>query len=381
MAWKMLKGLVPKLPSLTWRPSRQVLSRVVLGALLAGALVGTYFWGRNSAMHDSRLTELMARVPNFMNTSQGSGAKEVVADLCDGQVVVTRRELGDYLVDRLGGERVDFLINRKIIDLACQAQGIKISDAEIKAQFDEDLKGFGCTEDQFVRNILRKYNKSLFEYKEDVIRPKLALQQFCRERVRKSIGEDDLKNAFEAKFGEKVQVRLIVLMQQQAKDGVTLWNRIKDSVNPAEEFDREAKKQSIPKLAAEGGRVPAVHHHFGSKEIEEEAFKLQPGQMSSLMPMPDGTSMIMWCDSRIPPERRIFEEVREELYRDLFEMRLPVEMQKVFDELRRQASPRVYLPRELSSAAPSGPIAAQAQPAPVVPTQPKEPLPGLPPGH
>ena len=54
-------------------------------------------------------------------------------------------------------------------------RNITVSDAEVDAQLDQDLKAFQPTisKDDFVNKILKRYNKSLYEWKEDVIRPKL----------------------------------------------------------------------------------------------------------------------------------------------------------------------------------------------------------------
>ena len=52
----------------------------------------------------------------------------------------------------------------------------------------------------------------------------------------------------------------------------------------------QAKAQYIPALAAKGGEIPPIHKHFGDPKVEQAAFNLKPGQLTSLLEMPDGTS-------------------------------------------------------------------------------------------
>src|SRR5205807_5571475 len=79
---------------------------------------------------------------------------------------ITRQDLGEYLIDRFGPERLEFLVNSKIIDCACKEKGIEITDAEINAQLLEDLKAMNVVKlEDFVTVVLKKFGKTLFEYK------------------------------------------------------------------------------------------------------------------------------------------------------------------------------------------------------------------------
>ena len=78
------------------------------------------------------------------------------------------------------------------------------------------------TEKQFVDNVLKKYNKTLFEWKEDVIRPKLALQRYVRGKI--FISEDDIQKGFEEKMKAFPDVKIISLpaMQWEASNAGTI---------------------------------------------------------------------------------------------------------------------------------------------------------------
>src|SRR5471032_481584 len=93
--------------------------------------------------------------------------------------------------------------------MQCQAKNVYVTDAEVDMQFREELKGFGpnMTAQDFTNQVLKRFNKSLFEWKEDVIRPKLLLARLCQPMV--EVTQQDLLNAIEARYGPKVQCRMI----------------------------------------------------------------------------------------------------------------------------------------------------------------------------
>jgi parvulin-like peptidyl-prolyl isomerase len=383
MVWKKIK-----LPKFTWRPSRENVNRIVLGSIVAAALVGSYYWGRRGGLADGR-TPIADLLPHaqFMPVAQPADrTSEVVAYLYDGQVPITRRELGDYLIDRFGGERIEFLVHRKIIEIACQAQHITISDAEIRAQMDQDLRAYNMTEKQFADNILKKYNKTIFEYKEDMIRPQLCLQRYVRDKI--NVSEEDIQKGFEAKFGEKVECRIIVLSPEQRKDAVDIWTQINQ--DPAQ-FEVYAKKQCLPAIASAAGRVPPVHRFFGPTRgammIEEEAFKLKPGEISPRIEMPpppdgDGTTVILRCERRIPADgTKNLSDERAVLYQEIREARIGDAMKSIFAELLKKAHPQIFLEHQKFMQVEAPQTAATAPSAPPVQAVQQQPPPGMPPPH
>src|SRR5262245_24764737 len=46
---------------------------------------------------------------------------------------VTRQELGEYLIHRLGTQKLPTLINKRLVDRECKARGIEITVAEVEA--------------------------------------------------------------------------------------------------------------------------------------------------------------------------------------------------------------------------------------------------------
>jgi hypothetical protein len=325
------------------RPSGPAWRKVAMAGFVVGVAALAFFWGRHGATH------ALAQGPHG---GPGAGSQR---PSYDGRVVayiynnipITREDLGEYLIARYGAERAEYLVNRRIIELACQQRGITVSDVEVDAQIQEDFKAFGgtITEKDFVEKILKRYNKTLYEWREDVVRPKLALSKFCRNQV--TVTDQDLQHAFEAHYGERIKCRMIVLPQEWGKPKADeLWVKVRAS---EEEFDKAASAQFIPQLAAHKGEIPLIHKHFGDLPsevtLEQAAFALRnPGDVSSLLAMPDNTFVILKLVQRVPPEARNFNEERAMLHKEVFETKLAHAIPLVFQELKKQANPTILPP-------------------------------------
>ena len=91
-------------------------------------------------------------------------------------VAITREDLADFLIAR-GYDKVDLLINRKMIQIECAKKGVTVTPQEMEAVLNEDMKGLGIvTGDQFLAQLLPRYNKTYYEWMEDVIKPRLQLK-------------------------------------------------------------------------------------------------------------------------------------------------------------------------------------------------------------
>ncbi len=329
------------------RPGRPTLRKVGLAAFVAAVAALAFFWGRHGAPSATAQTPFGARADMGGNALPSDYDKRVVAFI-HGNIPITREELGEYLIARLGPERVEYLVNRRIIEMACQAHHITVADAEVDAQLKADIDSFGGTisMQDFVDKILKRYNKTLYEWREDVIRPKLALSKFVQGQI--TVTEEDIQKAFEAHFGEKIKCRMIAWPAKMEREVIyQIEPKIKKS---EEEFDKEAKQQFIPELAMRGGEIPLIHKHFTDPTIEQAAFALRTkGEVSKILTMPDKSLVILKLVERVPPDTKVNRnEVRPALHKEMAEYKLQQAIPKYFQELRAQARPNILLKREPS---------------------------------
>jgi parvulin-like peptidyl-prolyl isomerase len=256
-----------------------------------------------------------------------------------GNQTVTREELGEYLIPRYGVDKLELMVNRRIILQACQAQNITVSKEEIDATLQQDAQALKTDPKEFEDKVLRRMGKTLYEWREDVIRPKLLLTKLCRSQV--TCTEEDLRKCFEAHYGERLECRAILYPPDQAGFALGDYPTIRDS---AEEFDKKAKTQASPHLAAAGGRLPTFGRHtLGDETLEREAFKLHEGEVSIVVGTPQG-KVVLKCDKRIPPDTtKRLEQERDHLQKEVLEKKVQLEMQVAFKKLHEKANPRLML--------------------------------------
>jgi hypothetical protein len=318
-------------------------SRLALGAGFLGMLSLVVLWGHNGSLPRATANppqqnkKQVAATPSA--TAAASDYSQRVVAYIYGTIPITREELGEYLIARMGVERLNNLVNRRIIEHVCAQKGIEVTAAEVEADFNEMLKGLGPSVDakHFEKTVLKPHGKTLYEWKEDVIKPRLLLTRLCQGRIQ--VTQEDLQKGFEAYYGDKVECRLIIWPKHEKNIAMNMWAKVRDS---EEEFDRAARTQASPTLAAQGGKVPPVGHNTtGNPELEKAIFSLQPGELSPLIDTPDGC-VVVKCLKRLPPNTDVSlddPKLREKLTKEIIDKKTQIEIPKVFNELRLQADP------------------------------------------
>jgi hypothetical protein len=322
--------------------------RLALGAGILALAVAVTLWSRSGSLPQAAAqpappqatVQEQPKAPPTAPAFSSDYSQRTVAYIY-GTIPITREELGEYLIAREGADRLQHLVNRRIIEHACRQKGIDVTAAEVEAEFAETLKALGPTADvkKFEQMVLKPNHKSLYEWKEDAIRPRLLLAKLCRDRIQ--VTEEDIQTAFDAYYGEKVDCRIIMWPRTEYDIAMKMYAKIRDS---EEEFDRAARTQADPTLAAKGGNVTPIGHHTTSDDgLEKEAFGLRPGELSKVIETPRGYVVIK-CVGRIPPDTsKSIEHEREKLTKDVFDKKLNMEIPVVFKELQKQADPQVFL--------------------------------------
>lgn len=324
-----------------WGSVRWSWGKVVLMVSWAGVAGLGFWWGRCASL--SQATAAPAPAVAQAPVAPPPPRPEVSTDYVSQPVAylydsipITMADLGKYLIDRQGADRLDLLINRRIIERACQEKGVEVTEAEIDAALNEDLKDLGgLNKLDFVKNVLKRYNKTLYEWKEDVIRPKLLLAKLCQDRV--TISDNDLRQCFEAYYGEKMACKLILWPREEKKRAEAMYSKIRD--NPAD-FEQAATHQASPNLASHAGELPPLGRHtMGNEELEQVVFSLQPGEITPLKETPEGL-VVFKCLKRVPPDTsKKLADVQPALEKEIRERKIQAMIPVVFDELRKQAKP------------------------------------------
>lgn len=297
------------------------------------------------------------------NITTGLGT-EVVALV--NNVPITREELANELIARKGRQFLELLINRRIIEQAASKAGVTATDKEVEEELAEVIRSLKLKNAaEFESTVLKQRNTTLYEYREDVIRPAILMRKLAEKRVQTT--EEDLRKAFEANYGEKVQCRIILVPKS---DGLGVALKIYDKLKGKglEEFIREASQQPS-QLAATGGKIRPINRHSALPELERAAFSLRDGEMSEIIEVQEGY-VILFREKLIPADTSIrFEDVREQLRKEVHKRKVEAEIPLLFNELRASAVINDFLNNRFDIK--DIPFPPQVSPATLTPASPR----------
>ena len=226
------------------------------------------------------------------------------------------------------------MLNQRLLDKTCAEHGVVVNAAEVEGALANDLKGLAMPRDQFIKTVLTRYKKNLFEWKEDVLRPRLQMMRLVQDRL--TVTPEEVRKAYESTYGEKVECRIILWPIEQKKQAMEEYANLRDSEAA---FAEKAKKQSTSTLAAAGGKIRPIGRYTMDEKVEKEAFMLQPGQVTTLIDTPQGVVMLK-CDRRLPADvTQNFDRAKGELATQIREQKLQGEIAVAFEALKKQADP------------------------------------------
>jgi parvulin-like peptidyl-prolyl isomerase len=193
---------------------------------------------------------------------------------------------------------------------------------------------------EFEKSVLRDRGTTLFEYREDVIKPGILMRKLVEKRVK--VDDEDVKRAFEANYGEKVQCRILVVPRDNGlQNAIRLHEQVRGK--GLQEFITLAAKNANPQLAATGGQIRPINRHSALGNVETEAFRLKDGEVSTILDTPEGY-VILFRERLIPADTTIkFDAVRESLHKEIRKKKIEREIPTMFNEMKFSASVRDYL--------------------------------------
>lgn len=274
-----------------------------------------------------------------------SGAKaeptRYLARITNGKnvVMVTYDEVAHECMLRHGAEVLDNIINRKVIETACEASNIQIAESEVDQEVIKIAKKFNMSVEEWYNMLVAERNVTKAQYRRDIIWPMLSLRKLAGEDIK--VTKTELQQAFQRNYGPRVKARIIV--QDNQRRAAEAWEMVKDK---PDNFDAAVKKYSIDAGSrALGGAIPPIPQFSGnplSEPIEKAAFKLKPGEISDVIQ--SGQQFII-IKSEGLTERVVnnIEEVQDQLIADLKEEKVQRAVSETFDRIRESARIDNYL--------------------------------------
>ena len=112
-------------------------------------------------------------------------------------------------VKRVGGEVLDNLINRMIIQQACEKRGIQVSKGEVTAEISRIAQKFKMPIETWYQMLQTERGLNPEQYQSDIIWPMLALKKLAGDNVK--VSQQDMEKAFVRDYGTMVKSRMIML--------------------------------------------------------------------------------------------------------------------------------------------------------------------------
>ncbi len=276
-----------------------------------------------------------SQIVNVINNPQLSQQMPGVATTVNGQPI-TLQQIQEECLVRFGRDVLQSEINRTLIMQRLQQLGESVTAQDLEQEMARAAVEFGVVNQDGTADVAKwkafvtQNDSSKAEiYVQDEVWPTVAMKKIVARTVQ--VTDEDMQKGFEANFGPRVEVLAIVLKDQRTAQKV--WEMAKS--NPTEKYFGElAHEYSIEAASrAHYGEVPPIQMHGGRQILEDEAFRLKPGEISGLIPV-GNTWIVVWCKGRTTPVVQEFDAVKDELYRDILEKKMRVAMSEEFQKLQ-----------------------------------------------
>ncbi|MFP6762656.1 MAG: peptidylprolyl isomerase, partial [Planctomycetaceae bacterium] len=230
---------------------------------------------------------------------------------------------------RIGNDVLDSMLNRAVIQLACEERGVTVTQTEVEQEIMRIAKQFKIPAENWIAMLQQERNISPEQYSRDIIWPMLALKKLAGSQV--DITDQDLHKAFIRHYGPRVKCRMIMLDNLRRANEV--WQKAK--LKP-DEFERLARDNSVdPNSRSLGGSVPPIARYSGNDEIAKAAFKLREGEISHIINLGFNRYVILRCDGFTKQLVTDQTQVQAELHADLIEQKVQEQVALLFESIKK----------------------------------------------
>ncbi|MEA2632942.1 MAG: hypothetical protein QOE66_3161 [Chloroflexota bacterium] len=264
---------------------------------------------------------------------------------------ITRQQLADECVIRKGEEILETLVARKLIEQGLRAQNKEVTGAEIDQEIDNvAMRVAGIGREAWLRTLAKERGISPVQYARDIIYPALALRKLAANRVQ--VTEKDIKDSFEAQYGDKLRVRII--MVDKLRTAQEIWEELRR--NPGG-FEKLAQERSMDTGSRSlGGRLaePITRHAYpqnvsdaaflqlvdGDPKDKDPSHKPKNGDFTGPIQVAEATWVLIQREG-VEPAKNVDpqdENVRKITYEAIYEVKLKEAMNEVFVGLMKAAS-------------------------------------------
>jgi parvulin-like peptidyl-prolyl isomerase len=283
-----------------------------------------------------------SQVVNVYNDPKKRAEMPGVAATINGKTI-TIRDLAEACIERHGEQVLDVMIHRKLLEQELKHKNIQVTQQELDSEIARaaysagKVKSNGKPDVDAWLKAITSQGVTVDKYVHDSVWPSTALKLIVGDV---QVTDEDIERGYKSNYGAKAEVRAIVLDSQRRAQEV--WQKARD--NPSIDFfGKLAEQYSIePASRANEGRVPPLRQFSGQPELEKEAFRLRPGEISGIVQISD-KFVILYLESYTKPVQVSRDEVKSLISEDVHEKKMRLKMTSEFDRLKDQARIDNYL--------------------------------------
>ena len=298
-----------------------------------------------SAAAPAQATVAAAKVDDSQPLPRPGRPTHNVMALVNGKDI-SREALVDACVQRFGEDVLESLVNKRLITNHCTNHNITVTQSDIDAEIDRMAKRFQLGREQWLQMIEKERGVTAQEYARDIVWPTLALRKLADKELQ--VSPEVVQKAYEQEFGPMVRARLIAV-----SDGAKARQIHAQLMANPEGFAKAAIEHSEDvNSASMGGMIHPIRRHVGDPAIEAEAFRLHPGQISSIIQVAQ-QFIILKCDEQLQAQPMPLAQVQERLVERIKEDKLRDAATGIFEKVQKTAVVKnVYNDPELSKTMP-----------------------------
>lgn len=249
---------------------------------------------------------------------------------------------------------IEQLVNDKLVDQQVTEAKISVSDPEIEAAIKDILRTNSLTEQQLMEALAAR-GMSMKAYKSDV-KDQLVRLKLVDMKVRSKvvIPEDDLRAEYEIRTRGDVPMAKVRLSHfflrfekdadEASKDRVlaraaALRTRVTDG---GEDFAEVARSDSEGPTASKGGTMGDFEEATLFPEFAKALKTMEAGDISAPLLTPSGIHVLR-LEKRWMERAQSFDDLRNQIYQELFGKRVDEQMKLWIGELRRSSDVEIKL--------------------------------------
>lgn len=292
------------------------------------------------------LSAALTAVPHVRGAEGAVGAAPVHNDAVIARVddvAVTMGQLQGPLVEAYG---LNVLLNLVQLELAEQVAAnakVTVSEADVTRERELTLGRMfqdapAADHDNLFEQFLQQQRSSRAEF-DIVMRVNANLRKVAEPLLAGKLSDENLREAFGAMYGEKVQVRHI---QGSNLQEIQEARRRVEAGEPFAAVARELSRN--PRTGALGGMLPEFSRGTTDlpQSIKDAAFALKPGELSDPVEA-KGAYHLLMLEQRIPPKVFKFEDVKESIREDLHERAVQETVKQLRQQIVQQAREKLQI--------------------------------------